>query len=117
MISRWLCDLEFIQENHQLCKIDQNLDGLPTEDYVTCDHWPQKQSSLVNGQEESATRVHMLETEETFLHSHEWGWQEVMHWMQTVGISEATEVSDKQCLSQHPDDGIIITVSPNQNTS
>ena len=37
--------------------------------------------------------------------------------MQTVGVDEATKVTDNQSLSQHSDDSIKITVSPNQNIS
>jgi len=40
-----------------------------------------------------------------------------MQSMQTVGVDEATKVIDNQILSQHPDDSIKITVSPNQNIS
>ena len=40
-----------------------------------------------------------------------------MQSMQTVGVGEATKVTDKQSLSQQPDDSIKIPVSPNQNMS
>jgi hypothetical protein len=59
----------------------------------------------------------MPEIEETSLHSHEQGRQETMQSMQTADIDEPTKVSDKQSLSQHPEDNINITVSPNKNTS
>jgi hypothetical protein len=52
-------DLEFIQENHQIKNSDQKLDSPQTEDHVTWQQSPQRQSP----EEENAARRHIPKIE------------------------------------------------------
>ena len=66
---------------------------------------------------ESATRIHVPETQETFLHSHECHGQESRQSTQTTDIEESTAVSDKQSLPQYPEDDDNTTASAVRNIS
>jgi hypothetical protein len=57
----------------------------------------------------------VLETEETFFRV--MNEEDRRACSETGGIDEVTKVIEKQSLSQHPDDSMNITVSPNRNAS
>jgi len=72
-LLRRVYDLEFLQENFDIQNTDKTLDNTPTENRVTHQQSPWRQILEINRQKESAASIHMLETKDMFLQSHERG--------------------------------------------
>jgi hypothetical protein len=112
------CNLEFLQENYQVQQSDKRLARPPTQDQIIRRPPPQRKRPEVSGQKESAIAIHVPETQETSLQSHERERWDNMQSTQTAHVAhESATASDVQSLHQHVDDGINTTRSVVRNTS